>query len=352
VERSDIRGLTETELEELCRSLGKPAFRGRQIFDWVQNKAVGGWREMRNISAEDQKTFQERLFFQPLALKKEQRSQDGTRKYLFQLPDGEAVECVLMNYDRRKHRDRRTVCLSTQVGCPVGCVFCATGQEGFTRNLTVGEILGQALDICRLLRAEDPEFSLTNVVFMGMGEPFLNYDQVIKAIRILNHERGQKIGMRRITVSTSGIAPRILDLARDNDQVGLAVSLHAASDEERDALMPVNRRYPLEELMRACQEYTALTRRRITFEVALTAGQGSKETARRLALLLREQLGHVNLIPINPVAGSGLKRPLTEEVAEFASLLTQAGIPVSIREEKGTDIDAACGQLRQRREES
>ncbi|MDR3271573.1 MAG: 23S rRNA (adenine(2503)-C(2))-methyltransferase RlmN [Peptococcaceae bacterium] len=352
MERSDIRGLTELEIVEACRNLGRPGFRGKQIYAWVQQKAVGGWAEMRNLSNEDQRLFHEAFIWQPLRLIKAQTSLDGTRKYLFQLADGERIECVLMAYDRLTARDRRTVCLSTQVGCPIGCVFCATGQEGFKRNLSVGEIVAQVLEITRLMRLEDRDFKATNVVFMGMGEPLLNYDAVLAAIRILNSRDGQDIGRRRMTVSTSGIAPRIVDLARDDDQVGLAVSLHVADNATRDRLVPVNRRYPLETLLEACREYTRRTNRRITFEVALIAGESSARAARQMAELLRGQLAHVNLIPVNPAPGLDLRRPDQREISAFAGVLSAAGIPVSLREEKGTDIDAACGQLRRRWEEA
>lgn len=351
MERFDLRGCDETKLQIACQELGLKKFRAQQVFDWVQNKAVGSWEEMRNISVQDRQRLKEKFIFQPLRLLREQRSQDGTRKYLFQLADGENIECVLMDYDRVKSRDRRTVCISTQVGCAVGCTFCATGMGGWKRNLTTGEIMSQVLDITHAARLEDPEFHVTNVVFMGMGEPLLNYEHVMQAIRLLNEESGQHIGMRRMTLSTSGVVPRILDLARDYPQVGLAISLHAATDEARDDLIPLNRRYPLASLMQACQEYSEITRRRITFEVALRHGQGTREMALQMAQLLQGQLCHVNLIPVNPIEGARLKRPAPEELAEFAKVLENAGIPVSIREERGIDIDAACGQLRQRWEE-
>jgi len=352
MERLDLRGLTEEEIGDVCRELGVPRFRASQLFSWVQAKAVGDWEEVRNIGKADRGVLQTRLLLRALELRREQRSADGTRKYLFQLADGETIECVLMDYDRITARDRRTVCLSTQVGCPVGCSFCATGQGGLRRNLSPAEITGQVLDITRLMRREDPDFRVTNLVFMGMGEPLLNYANVLKAIRILNSQHGQNIGMRRMTISTSGVVPRIRDLARDNPQIGLAVSLHAATDEARDALVPMNRRYPLRELMMACREYTELTHRRVTFEVALISGQCSREMAGAMAQLLAGQLAHVNLIPVNPVMGTGMERPSLGELQDFAGVLERAGIPVSIREERGTDIDAACGQLRRREEEN
>lgn len=341
-----MRGCSEDELIEICQEIGLKRFRAIQLFQWVQQKAVRTWEDMQNISKRDRQTLSSCLHLYALEKVREQCSKDGTRKYLFRLEDGETIECVLMDYERRKSRDRHTVCVSTQVGCPVGCAFCATGLEGFRRNLSAAEIVGQVLDITYYIRREDPDFQVTNIVFMGMGEPLLNYDQVLKAIRLLNHEQGLNIGMRRMTISTSGVVPKIVQLAKDNPQVGLAVSLHAAKDAARNDLVPMNRRYPLNQLMGACQEYTQLTHRRITFEVALTAENARQEEAEALARLLKGQLGHVNLIPVNPVAGTGMERPDQEKMKKFAQVLEDTGISVSSREERGTDIEAACGQLR------
>lgn len=346
MERVEGRGLNQEELIQVCSDRGLPKFRARQLFGWVQQKAVQDWNEIKNIAQEDREKLQEALSLSPLKKIREQTSRDGTRKYLFRLEDGETIECVLMDYDRVKSRDRRTVCVSTQVGCAVGCAFCATGLGGFRRNLSPGEIVSQILDITYVMRQEDPEFQVTNIVFMGMGEPLLNYESVLKAIELLNHSEGQNIGMRRMTISTSGVAPKIRDLARDNPQVGLAVSLHSANDQMRNELIPINRRYPLEELMSACRDYIEQTHRRITFEVALIAGQATREAAEELARLLKGQLAHVNLIPVNPVVGTGMGRPDRGEIQRFAQIVEKAGISVSVREEKGTDIDAACGQLR------
>ena len=341
-----MRGCSEDELIEICQEIGLKRFRAIQLFQWVQQKAVRTWEEMKNIGDRDLQTLRSRMSLYPLEKVREQRSKDGTRKYLFRLDDCETIECVLMDYARTKSRDRHTVCVSTQVGCAVGCAFCATGLEGFRRNLSVGEIVGQVLEITHYVRQEDPDFQVTNLVFMGMGEPLLNYDRVLQAILLLNHGQGLNIGMRRMTISTCGVAPQIIQLAKDNPQVGLAVSLHAAKDEVRDQLIPMNRRYPLTELMEACQEYTRITHRRITFEVALTAKNAKREEAEAIARLLKGQFGHVNLIPVNPVAGTGMERPNPELMRRFAQVLEEAGISVSSREERGADIDAACGQLR------
>jgi 23S rRNA (adenine2503-C2)-methyltransferase len=342
----ELRGCSEDELIEICEGIGLKRFRASQLFQWVQQKAVRTWEEMKNIGANDRQAISSHLSLYALEKVREQRSQDGTRKYLFRLDDGETIECVLMDYARTTSRDRHTVCVSTQVGCAVGCAFCATGLEGFQRNLSVAEIVGQVLDITHYVRQEDPNFKVTNLVFMGMGEPLLNYDQVLQAIQLLNHKQGLNIGMRRMTISTCGVVPRIIQLAKDNPQVGLAVSLHAARDEVRNDLIPMNRRYSLSQLMEACQAYTEITHRRITFEVALTAENAKREEAEALARLLKGQFGHVNLIPVNPVAGTGMERPNSELIRKFAQVLEDAGMSVSSREERGADIDAACGQLR------
>lgn len=350
MKRIDCRNLNMEELAQRCLELGLPKFRGRQLFQWIQQKAVQDWEEIRNIGAADRQRLQDGFSLQPLTKIKEQISRDGTRKFLFRCDDGETLECVLMDYDRQKNRDRHTVCVSTQIGCAVGCSFCATGQGGFRRNLSPGEIVGQVLDITHIMREDDPDFQVTNIVFMGMGEPLLNYDSVLKAIELLNHPEGQGIGMRRMTISTSGVAPKIRQLALDNPQVGLAVSLHSANNKNRDHLIPMNRRYPLEELIEACGEYSDLTNRRITYEIALISGQATREAAEEVGHLLKGQLAHVNLIPVNPVVGTGMARPTSTEIQRFAKVLESKEIPVSIREEKGTDIDAACGQLRRQLE--
>jgi len=346
MEYTELRGCSEDELIEICKGIGLKRFRAIQLFQWVQQKTVRTWEEIKNIGDCDRQTLRSHMSLYPLEKVREQRSKDGTRKYLFRLEDGETIECVLMDYARTNSRDRHTVCVSTQVGCAVGCAFCATGLEGFRRNLSVGEIVGQVLDITHYVRQEDPDFQVTNLVFMGMGEPLLNYDRVLRAIQLLNHAQGLKIGMRRMTISTSGVVPQIIQLAKDNPQVGLAVSLHAAQDDVRNQLIPMNRRYPLTQLMEACQEYTQITHRRITFEVALTAENSKQEDAEAFVRLLKGQFVHVNLIPVNPVEGTGMERPSPELMRRFAQVLEDAGISVSSREERGADIDAACGQLR------
>jgi len=350
MEKMDCRSCLREEISALCLANGLKKFRAGQLFGWVQQKGAVSWEEIGNISKEDKEKLSRIFLLQGLELLREQYSKDGTRKFLLALPDGEKIETVLMDYEKGISKERYTLCVSTQVGCPVGCPFCATGLSGFKRNLTAGEIVGQVLDVLRHMKKEEPSFRISNIVFMGMGEPFLNYDAVMKAIAILNSPEGQNIGSRKMTISTSGVVPRIRQLARDNPQVGLAVSLHSAKNEVRDILVPMNRRYPLEKLMKACAEYSALTNRRVTFEVALSDQNANKSEAQELVKLLRGQLAHVNLIPVNPVIGSGVKRPGKEKTALFKSILETARIPVSVRREKGIDIDAACGQLRRRLE--
>ncbi|KUO65782.1 MAG: 23S rRNA (adenine(2503)-C2)-methyltransferase [Gracilibacter sp. BRH_c7a] len=345
----DARACLEEEIVGICLENGIKKYRANQVFGWVQQKAAHDWEEMKNVGKDDREKLSSVLFIQPLEMVKEESSQDGTLKFLFRLADGESIETVLMNYENYTTRDRHTICVSTQVGCPVGCSFCATGMEGFKRNLTTGEITGQVLEIVHLIRQRDPDFGVTNIVFMGMGEPFLNYDAVMKAITLLNNEKGQNIGMRRMTISTSGVVPKIIKLAEDNPQVGLAVSLHSARDKVRDSLVPMNRKFPLEKLMEACKLYSSKTGRRVTFEVALQNNNTHQEEAQAIVKLLKGMLAHVNLIPVNPVSES-IHRPARDKIIMFKKILEAAKISVSVREEKGIDIDAACGQLRQRLE--
>lgn len=346
MKKLELRACLETELAEICQNLGLKSFRAQQLFRWVQQKGVQTWEEMTNIPEAERQKLRTLLDLQSLKLLQEQRARDGTCKYLFGLEDGERIESVLMGYERETARNRQTVCVSTQAGCAVGCAFCATGLGGWRRNLTVGEIVGQVLEISRIISRQDPLAKVTNVVFMGMGEPLFNYEAVLKSLEILNRETGQNIGMRRMTISTSGVVPKIRQLARDNPQVGLAVSLHSALNKVRDTLVPLNLKYPLQELMKACREYSEITRRRITFEVALTAETANQDSARALGELLSGCLAHINLIAVNPVKETRMVRPEPGVVAEFAKILESYNLSVSIREERGTDIDAACGQLR------
>jgi 23S rRNA (adenine2503-C2)-methyltransferase len=279
----------------------------------------------------------------PFAPVHESTSQDGlSRKVLVRLGDGETIESVLMAYDRRQ-----TVCVSSQVGCPVGCAFCATGQSGFTRHLDVAEIVAQPLYFARQLQAQQQ--SVTNVVIMGMGEPLLNYDAVWQAIEVWNDHQGMNLGARKITVSTAGYVPGIERMATERLQVGLAVSLHAADDALRDQLVPLNRTYPLAEVLAVCREYVAVTRRRVTIEYALIRGvNDSVRQAQQLAQLLAGLMCHVNLIPLNPTAEQTYHPPSKAQVDAFHKALLDREISATVRLRRGADIQAGCGQLRQR----
>jgi 23S rRNA (adenine2503-C2)-methyltransferase len=280
------------------------------------------------------------------AVHAETASSDGlTRKYLLRLADGQTVETVLMGYT-----GRYTACVSTQAGCAMGCVFCATGQMGFVRHLAAGEIVAQVLHCRAALRNEPGGNSLRNLVLMGMGEPLHNYDSVMAALEIITDRRGINLGPARITISTVGVVPGILRLAREQRPYGLAVSLHGASEEERAALVPASKRWPLAELIAACREYGALTGRRIFFEWTLIAGKNdSSATAARLAVLLRGIDSHINLIPLNPTGNYGGAAAGSEAVGTFQRILQEAGFPATVRQRRGIDVAAGCGQLRAER---
>lgn len=346
-----ILDLSLPELEEFMRSLGQPAYRARQVFEWVYRRHVPDFAAMSNLPLALRDKLSSESTLTPVAPVSEQRSADGTTtKVLLRLPDGEAVEAVLMRYGEDEDADtRRSVCVSSQVGCPVGCGFCATGQSGFVRNLTTGEIVAQVLYFARALAMEGYERPVTNVVFMGQGEPFLNLENVRRAIEILNSPHGMHLGARHITISTSGVIPGIKAIATWPLQVGLAVSLHAPDDALRNDLVPLNRRYPLAKLLAACLSYEEMTGRRVTFEYALIDGINDEpRQARRLAELLAGHLSHVNLIPLNATPESGLRASPPNRVFRFQEELTRRGIPCTVRIERGADIAAACGQLRRR----
>jgi 23S rRNA (adenine2503-C2)-methyltransferase len=321
--------MTTQELEAFAEQLGEPKYRGRQLAMWIYRKGVITFDAMTDLP----KAFRERLreisAINPLQVIDVKVASDGTTKYLSQLPDGETVEFVFI-----PHSDWDTICVSTQVGCPIGCKFCASGTS-FSRNLTAGEIVGQVL-IAR--RRENP-----NIVFMGMGEPLLNFDNLAKAIKLLNHEVG--IGARRMTVSTVGIVQGIRKLAQLGMQVNLAVSLHAPNDELRSKLIPA-KLPPIAEVMKACWEYFQATKRRITFEYVLLKGVNDKvEHAVELTRLLKGLPCHVNLIPYNPTVEE-FERPSEFAIERFRQILADKGIPVTVRHERGTEIQGACGQLR------
>ena len=339
--------LSYSQLQELLLSLGEPGYRADQLYRWLYSFLATDFIPMYNLPQGIRDRLDRIADICTLAPLQEIVSPDElTRKVLFALPDGETIEAVVMLYDRRN-----TVCLSTQVGCALGCVFCATGQSGFTRNLTAGEIIGQVLHFARALKEGGQR--ITNIVFMGMGEPLMNYEATWQAIKTLTDSRGYNLGVRRITISTVGIPPSIERLSRERLQVGLAVSLHAPDDSFRDRLVPINRRYPLRELMAACRGYVKRTGRRVTFEYALVQGvNDSRQQAAQLADLLDGLLCHVNLMPLNPIPDSPWQASSKKRVRRFHQELSNLGIKSTIRLRRGIEIEAGCGQLRSRRDGS
>jgi len=333
----NLLDLELNKLEELVTGLGQPKFRAKQVFIWL-HKGTPEFDQMTNVPAAlRDKLAETAVIGLPQVLKVQQSAIDGTRKYLFGLSDGNAVESVFMKY-----KFGNSICVSSQAGCRMGCRFCASGLGGLVRNLTPGEIAGQIL-----AAQNDTGEKINHVVVMGTGEPFDNYENLSAFLRIINHKDGLNIGMRNITVSTCGLVPMIKRFGEDFPQVNLAISLHAVSNRMRDEIMPVNKAYPMEVLLEACREYTGDTSRRITFEYTLVKGVNDGEAeAAQLASLLRGMLCHVNLIPLNKVEETGLKTTDKKAALRFCEILQQKGIPATIRRELGDDIDAACGQLR------
>lgn len=341
-EKEHLRNLDLQEYEAIVKKMGLPSFRSKQMFHWVHQKGVTNWDEMDNLPLKLRKEFSQTYRIDGLSVIRQEKSDvDGTEKYLLGLADGETVETVLMDYS-----DRKTVCISTQVGCPLACAFCATGKSGFKRNLKVHEILDQVLIINKSLLGKNKN-PVTNAVFMGMGEPLINYEALVKSLQILNHPEGLNISFRKLSVSTSGIVPEIYRLAQEKMPLVLAISLHAPNNQLRSRLMPINRKYPLEELIEACRYWVEKTGRRITFEYILLkeVNDGLKE-AGELAGLLEGLLSNVNLIPFNPVMGANFQKPSMNRIHKFQEYLTERNIIATIREEKGGDIAGACGQLR------
>ena len=338
--KPSLLDLSPVELKALITGWGQPAYRAGQIETWLYKQHTTDVSQMSNLP----KTLRQRLAKEclpdPLRLVVSLDSTDGqTQKSLFTLPDGQEIEAVLMRY-----RQRQTLCISTQAGCAMDCPFCATGQMGFRRNLTAGEIVAQALYYARQLVAKDKR--VTNIVLMGMGEPLANYAETWRAIRRLNNPAGFNLGARHMTVSTVGLVPAIRRMSKEPEQVGLAVSLHAPTDVLRDKIVPLNRRYPLALLMQAVREYAGLTRRRVTFEYALMDNLNDGDVhADQFAALVRGVLCHVNLIPLNPTPNSPWSGSPDERVHAFRDRLQVAGIPTTVRLRRGIDIAAGCGQL-------
>jgi 23S rRNA (adenine2503-C2)-methyltransferase len=356
---------TKDQLAELLAGWGEPRYRAGQIWEWAYRRLEWDPLQMTNLPKALRQRLAEEVRTVPLEMLYEQRSRDGqTVKWLFRLADGMTVETVLMHSggedapgDEEAHtsvRRRRTVCISTQAGCAMGCVFCATGQAGLARNLSAGEIVGQALTAARRLGKDGgSEERLTNVVVMGMGEPLANYERTWQALRAITDGDGFNLGARHITISTVGLVPGIRRMAEEPLQINLAVSLHAPNDALRSKLAPINSRYPIAEMIDAVRDYVGRTHRRVTFEYALMERiNDSPALARELVILLRGLLCHVNLIPLNPVAESPYQPSSVERAGMFQAILETGGIAVTMRQRRGIDIDAGCGQLRRRVEGS
>ncbi len=338
--------LDPAALRALLAEWGGPPYRARQIWADAYQRLAPSYDAMTDLPLALRQHLAADLPFPAIDVVRTQRAEDGlTRKALLRLSDGRTIEAVLIQYERGEDgRARNTVCLSTQAGCAMGCVFCATGQGGFERNLTPGEIVAQVVHFARILRGEGAH--ITNLVFMGMGEPLANYDATIAAVRTVHDPDGLNIGARHITISTVGIIPGIRRLAKEDLPVSLAVSLHAPDDALRRRLVPTQR-HPIAELLTACRDYFEATSRRLTFEYALIAGENdSAEQARALGTLLRGLPCHVNLIPLNPTPDERYQRPSRTRVITFQRTLEAASIPCTVRVEKGVEIAAACGQLK------
>jgi 23S rRNA (adenine2503-C2)-methyltransferase len=341
-----IYDLSFEDLEKIFIEWGEPRYRTKQVWQGLYQEFWCAPDEFSNLPIATRKKLNQIVSFSHLNPVVVKESADGeTQKTLFSLQDGLSVEAVIMQYDRR-----RTICISSQAGCAMGCTFCATGQMGFKRHLSSGEIIEQVLYFSRTLKGRGEK--ITNIVVMGMGEPFHNYDAVLKAIERLGHPEGFHFGARRFTISTVGIIPGIKKFTAERKQINLAVSLHAADDKLRSSLLPVNQRYPIKELMAACQEYVEKTGRRVTFEWALIQGvNDSLEQAKKLALLLKNfhlegaMLCHVNIIPLNPTQQFSGKATSHQQAILFKNVLQSNQIPCTIRVRRGIDISAGCGQL-------
>ena len=338
METKDIKSMTMEELAEEVRTLGQPAFRAGQIFSWLHEKKVTDFSEMSNLPKELREQLKRRYVLTRLEILDVQISKvDGTRKYLFSLADGNVIESVFMRYSHGN-----SVCVSTQVGCRMGCKFCASAIGGLERNLTPSEMLEQIYEIEKHTKER-----VSNVVLMGSGEPLDNYENVVAFIRLLNHEKGLNISQRNITVSTCGLVPQMRRLAEEKLAITLALSLHASNQKTREALMPIAKKYQLEEVLEACEYYFAQTGRRVTLEYSLIRGENdSQKEAEELADLAKPLMCHINLIPVNPVKERNFKQSDKRNIENFKNYLEKSGRNVTIRREMGRDIDGACGQLR------
>ncbi|OGW43575.1 MAG: 23S rRNA (adenine(2503)-C(2))-methyltransferase [Nitrospirae bacterium RBG_16_43_11] len=341
MKKRDLRNLGLAELEEFALELGLQRYRGRQLFHWVYGKCVDSLEMMTDLSKESRELLSENACISSLLEIRTQVSSDGTKKILFKLEDSHTVESVLI-----PDEDRLTLCISTQVGCGMGCTFCLTGKDGLVRNMKSSEIVNQVLLVQKGLQARR---GITNIVIMGMGEPLSNYNNVTKAIEILKHPLGPAIGARRITLSTAGLVPGIKKLGECSLNINLAISLNASTDEQRNLIMPINEKYPLKNLLDACRKFPLRKGRMLSFEYVLLEGvNDSPDDARRVSKLLKGLHCKINLIPFNEFPGSTYKRPSDGAVFKFQEILTDHNYSVFIRKSRGRDILAACGQLREK----
>ena len=337
-----MKNIKDYNLEELKQefiSIGEKPFRAEQVFKWLYIDNVSSFDEMTNLSLDLREKLKQNYSLCRFNIIKKQVASDGTIKYLFDVLDGNAIETVLMQYHHGY-----SLCVSSQIGCKMGCKFCASTGIAFIRSLSSGEIVEQLLAV-----QKDENIKIANVVFMGIGEPLDNYENVVNAVKIINNPKGINIGARHISISTSGLVPNIYKLAEENIQCTLSISLHATTDEIRSSMMPVNNKYNIEELLKACKDYIAKTNRRVSFEYALAKDNNDNlEDAKRLAKLLKGMLCHVNLIPINKIENGKFVKSTNENIIKFRDYLNDHGIVATIRRELGSDIDAACGQLRRK----
>ena len=333
----NLKSFSSPELEAFLISLGMKRYRANQVYQWLYQKGAASFDEMTNLSKEERTALNEKVYISSLILIKKQTASDGTEKYLFELEDGNRIESVLIPDEKRL-----TLCISTQVGCSMGCRFCLTGKGGLKRNLEAHEIVDQALAVKGLLNKR-----ITNIVLMGMGEPLANYDNTIAALKILLDEKALNFSSRKITLSTAGLIPQIDKLGKEGVKVNLAISLNAATDDVRSKIMPINKKYPIKELIACCKRFPLPKRRRITFEyVMLKDINDTKEDAERLCKLLKGVPCKVNLIPFNEYEGCEFKKPDEKSVERFREILIEHHIMSITRKSKGAEISAACGQLR------
>ena len=361
-DKPPIHAETPDTLGERLAAVGHPRYRAAQILEWVFKRRAESPEVMSNLPAPLRAWLAETFDFSPTTVLGRKTAADVTQKLLQRLRDGSLIETVIIRAPMEgvgQERSRRTICISTQVGCAFGCKFCASGLEGWKRNLSVGEIVCQLIQVCRIEDAASPEraaeglASFDNIVVMGMGEPMANYENLMAALRSVNAPWGLGFGARRITVSTSGVVPKILELAEEPLGVRLAISLHGATNEVRERIMPVNRKWPLEELLPACKAFARRHGRMLTLEYILIEEiNDGLDQAKRLGEIARDLHAHVNLIPYNTVEGLPWKRPSLTRQNRFADLVRAAGVSVTLRREKGHDIEAACGQLRLQKERS